>query len=133
MIYGFPINKHFLQSEGKEHRKYMTNISPQMENTPSSLPRKLKLKLHMQRKRQKMESALKAPSSLPTETFFVNPNDNTCIAKWATDGSTKLFAVGLVGISCGRSLSRKENVLKSTRVESENNELADRLSRTFTP
>ena len=50
MIYGFPINKHFLQSEGKEHRKYMTNISPQMENTPSSLLRKLKLELHMQRK-----------------------------------------------------------------------------------
>ena len=132
MIYGFPINKHFLQSEGKEHRKYMTNISPQMENTPSSLLRKLKLDLHMHRKRRKLESVLRAPSSLSTDTFFVSPNDNTCIAKWATDGSTKLFAGGLVGISCGRSLSRKENVLKSTRVKSENNELADKLSRTFT-
>ena len=119
----------------EENIKYLTDVSPcsQMEDTPFPLLRQLKLELHMQRKRQKMESALKVPSSLPTETFFVNPNDNTCIAKWITDSSAKLFAVGLVGMSCGQSLSRKENVLKSTRVESESNELAGRLSRMFTP
>ena len=62
----------------------------------------------------------------------VNPNDNTGATTWISDSAARTFAVGLVSMACGQSLSLQGNALKAIRVDSESNVAADRMSRLFT-
>ena len=64
--------------------------------------------------------------------LLVNPNDNTGATTWISDSAARTFAVGLVSMACGNSLSLQGNVIKAIRVDSESNVTADRTSRLFT-